>query len=98
MMYDYATARKFNPAERMLYSAAARDQRVARAVEAFGTRHIGPARMFATAVPLALAAHARRSLSSGRGLGARPTAMRAVASDRAAPGAPASGRATNALR
>jgi 2-polyprenyl-6-methoxyphenol hydroxylase-like FAD-dependent oxidoreductase len=59
MIYDYAGGRKFNPGERLLFSTAARDERVARVSEAFGSRNIGPARMFATAIPLALATRAR---------------------------------------
>jgi 2-polyprenyl-6-methoxyphenol hydroxylase-like FAD-dependent oxidoreductase len=59
MIYDYASGRKFNPGERLLFSTAARDERVARVFEAFGTRNIGPARMFGTAVPLTLASRAR---------------------------------------
>jgi 2-polyprenyl-6-methoxyphenol hydroxylase-like FAD-dependent oxidoreductase len=65
MIYDYASGRRFNPGERMLFSAAAHDERVARVFEAFGSRNIGPLRMFTRGVPLALAAHARSALSSG---------------------------------
>jgi hypothetical protein len=70
MMYDYAGGRRFNPAERLLFSTATYDVGVARVMEAFGTRCIGPARMLATAAPRALAARARRPL--GRAGGARP--------------------------
>jgi 2-polyprenyl-6-methoxyphenol hydroxylase-like FAD-dependent oxidoreductase len=77
MIYDYAGGRKFNPGERMLFSAATYDQRVSRIMEAFGTRNIGPARMLATGVPLALAAHARRTVSrrggAPSGAGSLPT-------------------------
>ncbi len=64
MIYDYAGGRKFNPGERVLFSAAVKDERVARVNEAFGSRNIGPARMLATGVPLALAAHARSAWGS----------------------------------
>ena len=64
MIYDYADGRKFNRGERVLFSAAAKDERVARVFEAFGSRNIGPARMFATGVPLALAAHAKSAWGS----------------------------------
>ncbi len=49
----------------MLFSAATRDERVARQFEAFGSRNIGPARMFASTLPrVALrSVRARRSLS-----------------------------------
>ena len=63
MIYDYAGGRKFNPGERMLFSAATFDERVSRVMEAFGTRNMGPARMLTTGVPLALAAQARRAVS-----------------------------------
>jgi 2-polyprenyl-6-methoxyphenol hydroxylase-like FAD-dependent oxidoreductase len=74
VIHDYASGRKFNPGERLLFSAAARDERVARVFEAFGSRNIGPTRMFATAVPLALASHARRALFAGRSRTATPAA------------------------
>jgi 2-polyprenyl-6-methoxyphenol hydroxylase-like FAD-dependent oxidoreductase len=60
---DYATGRKMNAGERMLFSAATYDERTGRIFEAFGSRNIGPVRMLATAMPLALAATARRSVS-----------------------------------
>jgi 2-polyprenyl-6-methoxyphenol hydroxylase-like FAD-dependent oxidoreductase len=61
---DYANGRKMNPGERLIFSAAARDARVAAAFDAFGTRSIGPARFFARAIPRAVAVHARRALRS----------------------------------
>jgi menaquinone-9 beta-reductase len=67
MIYDYAGGRKFNPGERLLFSAAARDERLARVFEAFGTRSIGPARMFATTVPRAVYVNARHALSGREG-------------------------------
>jgi len=72
LMYDYANGRKFNPAERLLFSSAARDERLARTFEAFGTRNIGPARMFAATVPRALAVNARHALSGRGGGGGSP--------------------------
>lgn len=62
LMLDYASGRRFNPGERMIFSAAARDDRVAAVFERFGTRQVGPARAFARMAPLAVAAHARRAL------------------------------------
>jgi hypothetical protein len=44
---DYATGRRFKPIERLLFSAAARDTRLANHMEAYGTRQIGPARFLA---------------------------------------------------
>ncbi len=61
---DYASGRTMNPGERLIFSAAARDARVATAFDAFGTRSIGPARFFATAIPRAVAVNARHALRS----------------------------------
>jgi flavin-dependent dehydrogenase len=60
---DYATGRKINFGERFFFSTAAYDERTARVFEAFGSRNIGPGRMFATGIPLATLANARRSIS-----------------------------------
>jgi menaquinone-9 beta-reductase len=76
MIYGYSGGRKFDAAERMLFSAAVYDEGVSRVMEAFGTRNIGPARMMLTGAPRALAVHARRSLS--RRLGGSPTPSLAV--------------------
>jgi 2-polyprenyl-6-methoxyphenol hydroxylase-like FAD-dependent oxidoreductase len=64
MIYDYATGRKFSPVERLLFSGAARDERLAGVMEAFGTRNIGPLRMMAAGLPLAALAAARRATSA----------------------------------
>jgi 2-polyprenyl-6-methoxyphenol hydroxylase-like FAD-dependent oxidoreductase len=61
---DYATGRKLDPGERLIFSAAARDPRVAASFEAFGTRSIGPARFFATAIPRAIAVNTRHAVAS----------------------------------
>jgi menaquinone-9 beta-reductase len=71
MINNYANGRPFNSPERLLFSAATYDERVARVFEAFGSRTIGPARMLAKGIPLALAANARHSLFKG-GSDARP--------------------------
>jgi len=63
LMVDYARGRRFNATERLIFSAAARDERVATQFEAFGTRQLGPARAFPRMIPLALAAHARGLLT-----------------------------------
>lgn len=77
MIHDYAGGRRLNHGERVLFSAAARDERVARVFEAFGTRTIGPARMFATGMPLSVLARVRgaRVGSSPGGLGPRRAAV-----------------------
>lgn len=64
IMVDYASGRRFNPGERMIFSAAARDPKVAARFEAFGTRQIGPARAFSTMVPRALAVHVREAVAA----------------------------------
>jgi flavin-dependent dehydrogenase len=60
---DYATGRKLNGPERLLFSTATYDRRVGRVFEAFGSRNIGPVRMIATGMPLAAVARVRRSVS-----------------------------------
>jgi hypothetical protein len=79
MIYDYATGRKFSPVERLLFAGAARDERLAGVMEAFGTRNIGPLRMMAAGLPLAVLATARRAISAdGR---ATPALTSASAAD-----------------
>jgi 2-polyprenyl-6-methoxyphenol hydroxylase-like FAD-dependent oxidoreductase len=63
MIYDFAGGRKFSPPERLLFSAATYDERLAAVTEAFGSRNIGPLQMMMRGVPLAVRARARRSLS-----------------------------------
>jgi menaquinone-9 beta-reductase len=61
---DYASGRKMQPGERLIFSAAARDARLTKTFEDFGTRSIGPARFFARAIPRAVAVNARHALRS----------------------------------
>jgi menaquinone-9 beta-reductase len=56
---DYATGRRMRPGERMMMGAAARDEKLAVAVEEFGTRRIKPSQMFARVLPRAIALQAR---------------------------------------
>jgi flavin-dependent dehydrogenase len=72
MMVDYARGRRFNASERLLFSAAARDERVATLFEEFGSRQIGPARAFPRMIPRALAVHARDALPRRGGSDAPP--------------------------
>lgn len=73
LINDYASGRKMNPGERLIFAGAARDPKLATSFEAFGTRSIGPARFFATAVPRAMAVNARHALASrGRRPAPRP--------------------------
>jgi 2-polyprenyl-6-methoxyphenol hydroxylase-like FAD-dependent oxidoreductase len=62
-IHDYSTGRRFNPAERMLWSAATRDPETALILESYGTRQIGPSQMLPRAFPRAVAAHARHALA-----------------------------------
>jgi 2-polyprenyl-6-methoxyphenol hydroxylase-like FAD-dependent oxidoreductase len=74
-IHDYATGRRLNPAERFLFSAAARDEKVSIPFDHYATRQIGPARMFASTLPRAVLVHARDALR-GRSAG-RPAATAA---------------------
>ena len=64
LINEYASGRKMQPGERLIFSAAARDPRLAERFEALGTRSIGPARFFATAIPRAIAVNTRHALSA----------------------------------
>jgi 2-polyprenyl-6-methoxyphenol hydroxylase-like FAD-dependent oxidoreductase len=66
LIHDYAGGRRFNLMERLLFSAAVHDERIARTFEAVGTRNVGPTRAMATMVPRAALVNARRSLSQRR--------------------------------
>jgi flavin-dependent dehydrogenase len=80
MMYDYAGGRRLNPIERMLFTAATYDDDLARIMEAFGSRRIGPAQMMLTATPRAAAATLRHRLGAGnrvRGKAGTPSGARA---------------------
>jgi 2-polyprenyl-6-methoxyphenol hydroxylase-like FAD-dependent oxidoreductase len=70
-IHDYSNGRRLNPAERFLFSAAARDEKLAIPFDHFATRQIGPAQMFARTIPRAVVVNARHAL---RRRGARPTA------------------------
>jgi menaquinone-9 beta-reductase len=83
MILDYASGRKLNSVERLLFSTAARNERVAQIFDAFGTRNIGPVRMLSTALPLSLLAAARRALSSSARSRARAVPVSASAGDHA---------------
>lgn len=73
LMVDYARGRRFDPAERLLFSAATHDERLAVLFEQFGTRQIGPVRAFPRMIPRALAVHARE-LRARRGGGSADAA------------------------
>jgi 2-polyprenyl-6-methoxyphenol hydroxylase-like FAD-dependent oxidoreductase len=71
MMVQYATGRKLDQGERMLFAATARDEKLAERFDAFGSRRIGPARMLATTLPRAIVINTRHALRRG---GAQPVA------------------------
>ena len=61
MTSDYSTGRRFNPMEKLLFTAAARDGQVADRFAAFGGRSVGPNdREFARLVAGAIKVRARR--------------------------------------
>lgn len=62
-IHDYATGRKFNPAERLMFAAAARDPRAAELFDSFGTRQIRPQQFMPRMLPRALAVNARHALA-----------------------------------
>lgn len=62
-LHDYSTGRRFNPAERLLFSAATRDRKTADILEDFATRRIRPQEMLPRAVPRAIAVNARHALA-----------------------------------
>ena len=78
MTSDYATGRRFNPMERMLFSAAARDDRVADGFVAFGTRSVRPndrefARMMVRALKISALGGGRPQLQPRSGTHAEGT-------------------------
>jgi 2-polyprenyl-6-methoxyphenol hydroxylase-like FAD-dependent oxidoreductase len=62
-IHDYANGRKLNPAERLMFSAAARDPKSATVMDAFATRQIRPQEMMPRALPRAIAVNARHALA-----------------------------------
>jgi 2-polyprenyl-6-methoxyphenol hydroxylase-like FAD-dependent oxidoreductase len=64
-IHDYSTGRRFNPAERLLFSAAARDRKLSVSFDRYATRQIGPARMMAAMLPRSLFVNARHALARG---------------------------------
>jgi 2-polyprenyl-6-methoxyphenol hydroxylase-like FAD-dependent oxidoreductase len=73
LINEYASGRKMQPGERLIFSAAARDPRLAERFEALGTRSIGPARFFATTIPRAIAVNTRHAIGAR---GQRPAPQR----------------------
>jgi 2-polyprenyl-6-methoxyphenol hydroxylase-like FAD-dependent oxidoreductase len=74
---DYAGGRKLNPAERLLFSTATYDERVAKVFEAFGSRNIRPEQAMPKMLPLAVMARARHAIGRRSGSSARPAPVSA---------------------
>jgi menaquinone-9 beta-reductase len=64
-IHDYSTGRRFNPAERLIFSAATRDPKLSVRFDRFATRQVGPARMMATTLPRSVYVNARHALARG---------------------------------
>jgi flavin-dependent dehydrogenase len=77
MMVGYATGRKLDPGERMLFSATARDEELAVRFDAFGSRRIGPVKMLATTFPRAIVVNTRHALRRGGAAPAAPASVEA---------------------
>ena len=63
MIRDYSSGRKLTPQERMLFSAAVRDPKVAATFDKFATRQVGPAKTLARTIPRSIYVNARHALS-----------------------------------
>jgi menaquinone-9 beta-reductase len=63
LINDYATGRPMSPIERLVFSAAARDERCAGIFEGFGTRELRPQQAFPRLLPRAIAVNARHALA-----------------------------------
>lgn len=81
LIHDYSTGRRFNPGERMMWSAAARDPEVALLLESFGTRQFRPQQVFPRMLPRAIAVNARHALAR------RPSSSSTATRDRPMTGA-----------
>lgn len=62
-IHDYAHGSPFKPAERLIISTVARDERVAQTFEALATPNITPRQMLASALPRAMMVNARESIA-----------------------------------
>lgn len=62
-IHDYSTGRRFNPAERMIWAAAARDPQAATLLDRMGTRQVGPLQTMPRLLPRAIAVNTRHALA-----------------------------------
>jgi 2-polyprenyl-6-methoxyphenol hydroxylase-like FAD-dependent oxidoreductase len=63
LIHDYATGRRLNPSERLMFSAAARDPKAASILDEFATRKIRPQEALPRALPRAVAVNVRHALA-----------------------------------
>ena len=78
LIHDYATGRRFNPGERLLFSAAVRDPKLATTFDEYGTRQIKPSQMFVRTIPRSIAVNLRYALGrrgDGGAHSGRPSAV-----------------------
>lgn len=68
MIHDYSSGRKLTPPERLLFSAAVRDPKIATTFDRFATRQVGPAKTLAKTIPRSIYVNARHALRE-RGAG-----------------------------
>jgi 2-polyprenyl-6-methoxyphenol hydroxylase-like FAD-dependent oxidoreductase len=69
LIHDYAGGRRLNRMERVMFSAAARDERMAAMFEEFGTRNAEPRRVLVPFLAGSIAVNARHALRRRRGAG-----------------------------
>ncbi len=62
-IHDYSTGRKFNAPERMIFAAAARDDRAAEVFDAYATRQFRPQEAMPRLLPRAIAVNTRHALA-----------------------------------
>lgn len=67
LIHGYATGRSMTSPERFVLAAAARNPSMADALEAYGSKSIGPARFLASALPTAAVVNARHLISRSSG-------------------------------
>jgi menaquinone-9 beta-reductase len=63
LIHDYATGRRLNPSEKMMFAAAARDPKAAIVLDEFATRRIRPQEALPRALPRAVAVNVRHVLA-----------------------------------
>jgi 2-polyprenyl-6-methoxyphenol hydroxylase-like FAD-dependent oxidoreductase len=62
MIRDYSSGRKLTPPERMLFSAAVRDPKIAATFDEFATRQIGPVKTLSKTIPRSILVNARHAM------------------------------------